>query len=278
MLNNAATRPTAGAAIAVGVAENVPPPFFEQLRLLCRRAGLIALQDQGPVNLEAVIGAYGQQVRIQQGWSLGDVVDIATGRALAAPTEEGEYRDIRSRYLAAVCAVELVNGEQQVDFGEASAIARRVAAANYRLVVSIARRIRPMQWLRFADVVQEGFIGLLKAIDAYDPYRGYRLTTYATWWIRQAIMRAGHDSDRMIRLPVHVGEGLHRVRASSSHVLLSPSNIAQELGITEQIAARILSRGPPARPTVDASRELTRRDRIRSAGGRRGFPPPPGSV
>jgi len=83
--------------------------------------------------------------------------------------------------------------------------------SNLRLVVNIAKRYRYTQTLTFLDLIQEGNLGLITAVEKYDYRVGCRFSTYATWWIRQAIIRSISDSDRTIRLPVHMGETVRKV-------------------------------------------------------------------
>ncbi|MCG3125259.1 MAG: RNA polymerase sigma factor SigA [Phycisphaerae bacterium] len=141
-------------------------------------------------------------------------------------------------------------------FGEYEEAKRRLSGGNLRLVVSIAKKYRN-RGLGFLDIIQEGNTGLMRAVDKYEYRRGYKFSTYATWWIRQAITRAIADHARTIRIPVHMIETMSRLR-NISKVL------TQELGrepTIEEIAERAAMSVSEARRVMKISRHPISLDR-----------------
>ena len=142
-------------------------------------------------------------------------------------------------YLKEIGKVPLLTPEEEQDLAKRMAegdeeAKRRMAEANLRLVVSIAKRYVGRGML-FLDLIQEGNLGLIKAVEKFDYTKGYKFSTYATWWIRQAITRAIADQARTIRIPVHMVETINKVIRVSRQLL-------QELGhdpSAEEIAAEM---------------------------------------
>ncbi len=143
-------------------------------------------------------------------------------------------------YLKEIGRVPLLSPEEEIEFAsrmpDDEYAKKRLAEANLRLVVSIAKRYvgRGMQFL---DLIQEGNLGLIKAVEKFDHTKGFKFSTYATWWIRQAITRAIADQARTIRIPVHMVETINKVKKISNQLLHkngrepSVEEIASELGM-----------------------------------------------
>ncbi len=122
---------------------------------------------------------------------------------------------------------------------------RRLSGGNLRLVVSIAKRYRN-RGLTFLDLIQEGNTGLMKAVEKYEYRRGYKFSTYATWWIRQAITRSIADQARTIRIPVHMIETMSKVRNATKKLMQkngrepTVEEISEELGISEEETRKVM--------------------------------------
>ena len=169
---------------------------------------------------------------------------------LSLSTEGIAIDDPVKIYLKEIGRVPLLSAEEEIELAERMAkgdkkAKKRLSEANLRLVVSIAKRYvgRGMQFL---DLIQEGNLGLIKAVEKFNYTKGFKFSTYATWWIRQAITRAIADQARTIRIPVHMVETITKVKKVSSMLLhknghdASPEEIAEELDMEPERVREIM--------------------------------------
>lgn len=153
-------------------------------------------------------------------------------------------------YLKDIGKVPLLTGDEEIELAKRMAEGDEAAKAklsesNLRLVVSIAKRYVSRSNMQFLDLIQEGNIGLLKAVEKFDFTKGFRFSTYATWWIRQSITRAIADQARTIRVPVHMVETINRLTRTTRTLIQklgrdpTASEIANAMGLTEARVAEI---------------------------------------
>jgi len=186
--------------------------------------------------------------------SLADI-DLSTvpgesGAASGDSSDAASIDDPVKLYLKEIGRVPLLTSEEEIELAirigdNDESAKKRLVEANLRLVVSIAKRYvgRGMQFL---DLIQEGNLGLIKAVEKFDYTKGFKFSTYATWWIRQAITRAIADQARTIRIPVHMVETINKVKKVSSQLLHknghepTPEEIAEEINMPVDKVREIL--------------------------------------
>ena len=176
--------------------------------------------------------------------------DLDEPEALPEDVENAKLDDPVRMYLKEIGRIKLLTPEEEQEIAKKMAegdedARKRMSEANLRLVVSIAKRYvgRGMQLL---DLIQEGNLGLMKAVEKFDYTKGYKFSTYATWWIRQSITRAIADQARTIRIPVHMVETINRVLRTSHSMVQklgrepTMKEIADELHIEESKVEEVL--------------------------------------
>ena len=142
---------------------------------------------------------------------------MTNNKTLRTRTSErpSETPDLIPGYFAHIDKGKLLTHAEEIDLSKRAKAGdkgarQRLIEKNLRLVVSVAKKYRGMG-LPFEDLIQEGNIGLMKAVEKFDPDRGWRFSTYATWWVRQAVQRAVADKGRTIRVPVHMGDKIRKM-------------------------------------------------------------------
>jgi RNA polymerase primary sigma factor len=139
-----------------------------------------------------------------------------------AAWQESEAPELLAGYLARIGRGRLLTAQEEISLSRRARAGdqrarKKLVVRNLRLVVSVAKKYRGMG-LPFEDLIQEGNIGLMKAVERFDPERGFRFSTYATWWIRQAVQRAVADKGRTVRIPVHAGEKIRKATRTYNEI------------------------------------------------------------
>ena len=150
-------------------------------------------------------------------------MDTAENVTSRRPEPKPDTPELLPSYFAYIDQGRLLSHEEEIELSNRAKAGdqkarKRLIEKNLKLVVSVAKKYRGMG-LPFEDLIQEGNIGLMKAVEKYDPERGFRFSTYATWWIRQAVQRSVADKGRTIRVPVHMGEKIRKMARSYNELM-----------------------------------------------------------
>jgi RNA polymerase primary sigma factor len=174
-----------------------------------------------------------------------------------ASERPSETPDLIPGYFAHIDKGKLLTHAEEIDLSKRAksgdkGARQRLIEKNLRLVVSVAKKYRGMG-LPFEDLIQEGNIGLMKAVEKFDPDRGWRFSTYATWWVRQAVQRAVADKGRTIRVPVHMGDKIRKMARAYNEL----SAEREREPTDEEVARRLEWTAEQVRDVKDAMPDAT---------------------
>jgi RNA polymerase primary sigma factor len=221
----------AGALIGAALLDSeLDAEQIEELLDACSECGIEILEDEGPT-----------PVATGTDEELPAKLDLSVKSASSDPVR---------LYMREIAKVPLLSGVEEVSLARRIEhhdmdAKRKLTEANLRLVVSVAKR-HLNRGLPLLDLIQEGNLGLIRAVEKFDYRKGYKFSTYATWWIRQAITRGLADQARTIRLPVHINETLNKLIRAQRQLLHdsgrepTPEELAAEMGTTPQKVRELL--------------------------------------
>ena len=181
---------------------------------------------------------------------------MATSVYAETSSQEHETPSLLAGYLDRIARERLLTPREERDLSRRTRAGderarKKLIQKNLRLVVSVAKKYRGYG-LPFEDLIQEGNLGLMKAVDKFDPGKGFRFSTYATWWIRQAVARAVADKGRTIRLPVHMGEKVRKVGRVTGELAVelgrepTEGEVAERMGWTAEQVRDVKGTAPDA--------------------------------
>ena len=224
------------------VGDNLTPEQMDQIYsyLENRNIDVVPVLDEAMLNADPALDDIGLDLDLDDDSFMKDAEDEDIDLDAVDLLEGIGTEDPVRMYLKEIGTVPLLTADEELELAQRKAdgdesAKERLIEANLRLVVSIAKRYTG-RGMSFLDLVQEGNIGLMRAVEKFDYQKGYRFSTYASWWIKQSMIRAIADQSRTIRVPVHMSENITKVRRASKELMTelgreaNPAEIAAKLG------------------------------------------------